>query len=92
MGDTEIQHQRHRTRLIHKVFHELDVPTILTPTFNELLCFNLIRCEEKVSNLINHPVVCLFGTRVGGTRVKVVTLGGLIEISYNHKLREDSPQ
>jgi hypothetical protein len=25
------------------------------------------------SNLINHPVVCLFDTRVGCTRVKVVT-------------------
>jgi len=29
------------------------------------LCFNLMRCAKKVSNLINHPVVCLFGTRVG---------------------------
>ena len=73
MGDTEIQHQRHRTRLIRKVSHELDVPTMMTPTFHDLLCFYLIRCVEKVINLINHPVVCLFGTRVGGTRVKVVT-------------------
>ncbi len=36
-------------------------------------CFKLMRCAKKVSNLINHPVVCLFGTRVGGTRDKVVT-------------------
>jgi hypothetical protein len=42
-------------------------------TSNHLLCFNLMCCAEKVSNLINHPVVCLFGTRVDGTRVKVVT-------------------
>jgi hypothetical protein len=27
-----------------------------------------MRCAKKVSNLINHPVVCLFGTRVGKTR------------------------
>jgi hypothetical protein len=73
MGDTEIQHQRHRAHLIHKVSREFDVPTILTPTFNDLLCFYLMCCVEKVSNLSNHPVVCLFGTRVGGTRVKVVT-------------------
>jgi hypothetical protein len=73
MGDTKIQHQRHRDRLIHKVSHELDVPTMLTLTFNDMLCFYFMICVEKVSNLINHPVVCLFGTRVGGTRVKVVT-------------------
>jgi hypothetical protein len=60
-------------RLIHKVSHELDVPTILTLTFNDLLCFYSMCGEEKVSDLINHPVVCLFGTRVDGTRVKVVT-------------------
>jgi hypothetical protein len=59
MGDTEIQYQRHRTRCIHKVFRYLDVPTILTPTFNDLLCFNFMCCTEKVSKLINHPVVCL---------------------------------
>ncbi len=73
MVDTEIQHQRHRTRLIHKVSHELDVPTMMTPTFNDLLCFYFMCCAEKVNNLINHPVVCLFDTRVGGTRVQVVT-------------------
>jgi hypothetical protein len=31
MGDEEIQHQRHRARLIRKVSRELDVPTMLTP-------------------------------------------------------------
>ncbi len=72
MGDTEIQHQRHRARLIRKVSLELDVPTMMSPTFNNLLFFDF-RCRtEKVSNLINHPVECLFGIPVGGTRVKVV--------------------
>ena len=46
---------------------------MLTPVFNHLLCFHFVCCAKKVSELINHPVVCLFGTRVGGTRVKVVT-------------------
>jgi hypothetical protein len=73
MDDMEILHQRHRALLIHKVSHELDVPTMLTPTFNDLLCFYSMCGVEKVNDLINHPVVCLFGTRVGDTRVKVVT-------------------
>jgi hypothetical protein len=72
MGDTEIQHQRHRDHLIRKVSRELDVPTMMSPTFNDLLCFDFMCRVEKVSNLINHPVVCLFDTRVGGTRFKVV--------------------
>jgi hypothetical protein len=45
----------------------------LFPTFNDLLCFYCMCGVEKVSDLINHPVVCLFDTRVVGTRVKVVT-------------------
>ncbi len=32
----------------------------------------VMRRAKKVSKLINHPVVFLFGTRVGGTRVKVI--------------------
>jgi hypothetical protein len=34
--------------------------------------FYFMGCAEKVSNLINHPVVGFFGTRVGGTRVQVL--------------------
>jgi hypothetical protein len=60
--DTEIQHQRHRTRLIRKVSRELDVPTMMTPTLNDLLCFYSMCGAEKVSDLINNPVVYLFGT------------------------------
>jgi hypothetical protein len=48
---------------------------ILSETFDDLLCFYFMCCAEKVRNLINRPVVCLFGTRVGGTRVKVITYG-----------------
>ncbi len=73
MDDTEIQHKSHRVRLIHKVSLDLDVPTMLTPTLNDLLCFYSMCGVEKVNDLINHPVVCLFDTRVVGTRFKVVT-------------------
>ncbi len=41
MDETQVQHQRYRDRLIHKVSRKLDVPTILSPTFNDLLCFDL---------------------------------------------------
>jgi hypothetical protein len=47
-----------------RVSHDLDVPTMLTPNLNDLLCFYSMCGVEKVSDLINHPVVCLFGTRV----------------------------
>ncbi len=46
---------------------------MMTPDFNDLLCFRHMCSEEKVSELINCPVVGLFGTRVSGTRAKVVT-------------------
>jgi hypothetical protein len=39
------------------------------------LCFHFVGWTKEVSNLIiliNHPVVNLFGTRVGGTSAKVV--------------------
>ena len=45
---------------------------MLTPAFNHLLCFRLMCSEEKVSELINYPVMGLFGTRVSGTRAKVI--------------------
>jgi hypothetical protein len=73
MGDVEVQHQRHRVRLIREVASQLDVPTSLTPTPRYLLSFHFVGCEIEVSNLINHPVVSLLGTRVGGTSTEVVS-------------------
>ena len=32
--------------------------TRLLPTFNDLFRFHFVYCSEKVSELINHPVVC----------------------------------
>ncbi len=48
-----------------------------------LLCFHFVSCEKEVSNLINHPVVRLLVTRVGGTSVEVVPK----RIGLNHKTR-----
>ena len=42
MFDTEVQHQRHRTRHIREVTSQLDVPTSLTPSPSHLLCFYFV--------------------------------------------------
>ncbi len=73
MGDVEVQHQRHRTRLIREVVSQLDVPTLLTPASSQLLRFHFECCAEKVSDLINRPFVSLLGIRVGGTSTEMVT-------------------
>jgi hypothetical protein len=72
VGDAEIQHSRHRTRRIREVPSQLDVPTSLTPAPSHLLRFYFVGCAKEASNLINHPVVSLFGTRVGGTSANMV--------------------
>ncbi len=72
MGDTEVQHQRHRTCLIHEVTHDLDVPKSLTPGPNHPFRFYLVGCVKEVINLINHPVVRLFGSRVISTGCHMV--------------------
>ena len=46
---------------------------MLSTAFNHLLRFHLMCCAKEVSDLINRPVVRLFGTQVGSTRAKVVT-------------------
>jgi hypothetical protein len=45
---------------------------MMTPAFNNLLCFNFMRCTKKVSKLINRPVVSLFDTRVSGTGTEMI--------------------
>jgi hypothetical protein len=58
---------------VEKVLRVSVPPRRLLLLSSDLLCFYFMCCAKKVNNLINHPVVCLFGTRVGGTRVKMVT-------------------
>ena len=72
MGDTEIQHQRHRGLVFDEVSLYFDVSTVLTPVSNDLLCSSPMCSAEKVSELIYCPVMCLFGTRVGVTRANMV--------------------
>ena len=72
MCDAEVQRQRYRIRRIREVGSQLNVPTSLTLAPSHLLSFNLVRCAKEVSNLINHPVVSLFGSRVTGTGANVV--------------------
>jgi hypothetical protein len=54
------------TRHIRKVGSQLNVHTSLTQDPSHLLSFNLVCCAKEVSDLINHPVMSLLGTRVGG--------------------------
>ena len=62
MVDVEVQYQRHRTRLVREVTHEIDVPTSLTPVPNHLFRFYFVGCAKEVRNLINRPVVSLLGS------------------------------
>ena len=73
VGDAELQDQRRRARHIRKAGSHLDVPTMLTPAFSHLLRFHFVRCAEKVSQLINRPVVSLFGTRMSCTSTEMIS-------------------
>jgi len=73
VGNVEVQDQRHRVHLIRKVGSQIDVPTIMTPAFRHQLCSHFVCCVEKVSELINHQVVSLLDTRVGGTSTEMIT-------------------
>ena len=92
MGDVEVHHQRHRVRLVREVTRELDVPTSLTPVPNHLLCFYFVGCAKEVSNLINRPIVSLFGSRVSGTGANMITEGVddklFVTTSRERKLRQ----
>ncbi len=73
MGDAEIQHKRHRARRVRKVGRQLDVPTMMTPAFSYVLRFHRMCCAEKVSQLINRPVMSLFGIRMSGASTEMVS-------------------
>jgi hypothetical protein len=71
VGDVEVQY--HRTRLVRKVGRQLDIPTMSTPAFSNVLCLGVMCGVEKVSQLINHTVMSLFGTRMRGTSTVMVS-------------------
>jgi len=59
---------------------------MMTPGFNHLLCFNFVGCAEKVSELINRPVVSLLGTRVFGTSTAMITQSIYLEFPVTTSL------
>jgi hypothetical protein len=59
--DVEVQHQRHRTHHVRKVYVQLDIPTMSTPVFSNVFRLGVMCGAEKVSQLINRPVMILFG-------------------------------
>jgi hypothetical protein len=73
VGDAEVQHQRHRARRVRKVGRQLNISTISTPAFGNVLRLGFMRSTEKVSQLLNRPVMSLFGTRMSGTSTEMVS-------------------
>jgi hypothetical protein len=73
VGDAEIQQQRHRARRVGKEGRQLNIPTMSPPAFNYVLRLDCMRCAEKVSQLLNRPVMSLFGTRMSGTSTEMVS-------------------
>ena len=53
VGDAEVQHQRHRARRVRKVCFQLDIPTMSTPAFSNVLRLGVMCGAEKVD-------VCFF--------------------------------
>ena len=73
VGDAEIQHQRHRARRVRKVGRQLNIPTMSTPAFSNVFRLGVICGTEKVSQLLNRPVMNLFDTRMNGTSIEMVS-------------------
>jgi hypothetical protein len=73
VGDAEVQHQRHRARRVRKVCFQLDNPTMSTPAFSNVLRLGAMCGAEKVSQVLNRPVMSLFGTRMSGTSTEMVS-------------------
>jgi hypothetical protein len=73
VDDAEIQHQRHRARRVGKVGRQLNIPTMSTPAFSNVLRLGFMCGTEKVSQLLNRPVMSLFGTRMSGTSTEMVS-------------------
>jgi hypothetical protein len=59
VGDAEVQHQRYRARLVRMVGHQLNIPTMSTPVFSNVLRLGCMCGTEKVSQLFNRPVMSL---------------------------------
>ncbi len=73
VGDVEVQDQRHRARRVRKTGRQLNIPTMSTPAVSNVLRLGVMCGTEKVRQLINHPVMSLFGTRMSGTSTEMVS-------------------
>jgi hypothetical protein len=62
-----------RTHRVRKVCFQLDIPTMSTPAFSNVFRLGVMCCVEKVSQLINRPVMSLFDTRMSGTSTEMVS-------------------
>jgi hypothetical protein len=82
-------HQNHHNSF-PEVDNQFDVPTLMTPTPSHLTSFCLMCGAKQVSELINRPIVVLFGVRGCGTSGEVFT-GGQSETFFNHSPRVVSP-
>ena len=72
VGDAEIQHQRHRTRRIREIVSQLNVTTSLTPAPSHLLSLYPMCCAKQVSELLDCPIVSLFGSGMGRTGANMI--------------------
>ena len=50
--DEEIQHQRHRAPRVHKVGLQLDIPTMSTPAFSNMLRLGVM-CGTEIWFIMN---------------------------------------
>ncbi len=82
--DAEVQYQRHRTRRVRKVGRQLDIPTMSTPDFSNMLCLGVM-CGGEKNQLINRQVMNLFDTRMSGTSTEMVSHLIQMKFSFNHK-------
>ncbi len=73
VDDVEILHQKHRIRRVLKVGLQLNIPTMPTPDFSYMLRLDFMCCAKKVTELVNHPFVSLFDTRMSGTSTEMIT-------------------
>jgi hypothetical protein len=73
VGDTEVRDQRNRAHRFRLVGHQFNFPTMSTPDFSNVLRLGCMCGTEKVSQLINHPFMSLFDTRMSGTSTEMVS-------------------
>jgi hypothetical protein len=72
---TEVYDEVERSLNVSEISLQLDVSTPLTPAPGHLLCLYLGQpgCVKQISDLLNHPIMVLLGTRMSSARVDMIT-------------------